>query len=397
MLESTIARTRDLPLNLVRRANMLTGNIGEVTRIAFFEGASGLKKVKLCAFTPLLPMLAAQAENVEDALKTHEGQSAFEMKLDGARVQIHMQRQNKQARIRVFSRRLTDVSASLPDVIQLVEDQVDARSCILEGEVLAEGPDGRPYPFQHLMRRFRRVRNVEEMIREIPVTLYLFDLLMHNDEVLIDMPYSSRRERLDALRGDIALVKQLITTNSVAVESFFDEAIKAGHEGLVAKRVDSTYQPGKRGKAWLKIKRAMETLDLVIIAAEWGSGRRHRWLSDYHLAARDPETGDYQMLGKTFKGLTDVEFEEITQRLLELKVEQRGGVVTVQPRIVVEVEYDEIQQSPTYKSGMALRFARIKRLRYDKDPSQSDPIQRVQELFDSQFERKASTNRVGRT
>jgi DNA ligase-1 len=397
MLESTIARTQDLSLDLVRRANMLTGNIGEVTRIAFFEGVNGLKKVKLCAFTPLLPMLAAQAENVEDALKTHEGQSAFEMKLDGARVQIHMQRQNRQARIRIFSRRLTDVSASLPDVIKLVEAHVDARSCILEGEVLAEGPDGRPYPFQHLMRRFRRVRNVDEMVREIPVTLYLFDLLMHDDEVLIDASYSSRRERLDALRGDIALVKQLVTTDSSAADSFFDESIKAGHEGLVAKRVESTYQPGKRGKAWLKIKRAMETLDLVIIAAEWGTGRRHKWLSDYHLAARDPETGEYHMLGKTFKGLTDAEFEDITHRLLELKIEQRGGVVNVHPRIVVEVEYDEIQQSPTYKSGMALRFARIKRLRYDKDPSQSDPIQRVQELYDSQFERKASTDRVGRT
>ena len=397
MLESTIARTQDLPLDLVRRANMLTGNIGEVTRIAFFEGAKGLKKVKLCAFTPLLPMLAAQAENVEDVLKTHEGQSAFEMKLDGARVQIHMQRENKHTRIRVFSRRLTDVSASLPDIIQLVETQVDARSCILEGELLAESPDGRPYPFQHLMRRFRRVRNVEEMIREIPVTLYLFDLLMHDDAVLIDMPYSSRREQLNALRGDIALVEQIVTPDSTAAESFFDKAITAGHEGLVAKRLDSTYQPGKRGKAWLKVKRAMETLDLVIIAAEWGTGRRHKWLSDYHLAARDPKTGEYHMLGKTFKGLTDVEFEDITKRLLELKIEQRGGVVTVQPRIVVEVEYDEIQQSPTYKSGMALRFARIKRLRYDKDSSQSDTIQRVQELFTSQFERKASTNRVGRT
>ena len=397
MLESTIARKLQLPLDLVRRANMLTGNIGEVTRIAFFEGAEGLQKVELCPFIPLLPMLATQAEDIEDALQTHEGTSAFEMKLDGARVQIHMQREKKKTHIRIFSRRLTEVTESLPDVVDLVNTQIDAQSCILEGEVLAEGSDGRPYPFQHLMRRFRRLRNVEEMIQKIPVTLYLFDLLMHDNEVLIDAPYTTRRKRLATLRGDISLVKQLVTSDSLKANAFFEEAIQAGHEGLVAKRLDSTYQPGKRGKAWLKVKQIMETLDLVIIAAEWGTGRRHKWLSDYHLAAQDPETGEFQMLGKTFKGLTDSEFEEITQRLLDLKIEQHGGIVTVHPRIVVEVEYDEIQRSPTYKSEMALRFARIKRVRYDKDSTEADTIDRVRDLYESQFQRKASSDRVGRT
>jgi len=397
LLESTIARKLDLPLDLVRRANMLTGNIGEVTRIAFHQGAKGLQKVKLHAFTPLLPMLAAQAKDIDDALQIHEGTSAFEMKLDGARVQIHMQRQNEHKRIRIYSRQLTEVTASLTDIVELITKQLDITNCILEGEVLAEGPDRRPYPFQHLMRRFRRTRNVEEMVRDIPVTLYLFDLLMQDNEVLIDVPYTTRRERLAAIRGNIPLVEQLVTSSSKDATLFFEKAIEAGHEGLVAKRTDSTYQPGIRGKAWLKVKQSMETLDLVIIAAEWGTGRRHKWLSDYHLAAQDPETGEYHMLGKTFKGLTDAEFKEITQRLLELKLEQHGGIVTVHPRIVVEVEYDEIQQSPTYKSGMALRFARIKRLRYDKDPNEADTIHRVQELFNTQFERKASTDRVGRT
>ncbi|MFX1581091.1 MAG: ATP-dependent DNA ligase [Promethearchaeota archaeon] len=397
MLESSIARALNLPLDLVRRANMLTGNIGKVTRLAFHEGAKGLKQVQLQPFTPLLPMLAAQAEDVEDALQIHEGTSAFEMKLDGARVQIHLQRQNSQSKIRIYSRRLTDVTVSLPDIVELVSHQVTAQSCILEGEVLAEGPDGRPYPFQHLMRRFRRIRNVDEMVDEIPVSLYLFDVLMQDTEVLIDVPYNSRRERLSTLRGSIALVDQLVTSDSAEAQVFFDKAIEAGHEGLVAKRLDSPYQPGTRGKAWLKVKQTMENLDLVIIAAEWGTGRRHKWLSDYHLAAQDSETGEYHMLGKTFKGLTDAEFEEITQRLLELKIEQHRGIVTVQPRIVVEVEYDEIQRSPTYKSGMALRFARIKRLRYDKDPQEADTIQRVEQLYKTQFERKASTERVGRS
>jgi DNA ligase-1 len=397
MLESTISRSLGLPIDLVRRANMLTGNIGQVTQIAFQHGAEGLRKVKLHAFTPLLPMLASQAEDVQDALQIHGGTSAFEMKLDGARVQIHIQRQKEGTRIQIYSRRLTDVTTSLPDISELVKEQVKVESCILEGEVLAEGPDGRPYPFQHLMRRFRRVRNIEEMIDEIPVTLYLFDLLMQDDVVLIDSPYVSRRKRLHSLCGDIPLVEQFVTSDSEKAASFFSKAIRMGHEGLVAKRLDSTYQPGKRGKAWLKVKQSMETLDLVIIAVEWGTGRRHKWLSDYHLAAQDPKTGEFHMLGKTFKGLTDAEFEDITQRLLSLKIEQHGGIVTVHPRIVVEVEYDEIQRSPTYKSGMALRFARIKRVRYDKDPSEADTIQHVEELYDTQFKRKASIDRVGRT
>ncbi|MFW9935592.1 MAG: ATP-dependent DNA ligase [Candidatus Thorarchaeota archaeon] len=397
MLESTIARKLDLPLDLVRRANMLTGNIGKVARIAFSEGVNGLKKVKLQVFIPLLPMLAAQAEDVEDALTIHGGCAAFEMKLDGARVQIHLQNQNGQTLIRIYSRRLTDVTTSLPDIVTIIDDQIEAQSGILEGEVLAEGPDGRPFPFQHLMRRFRRIRNIEEMIRKIPVKLYLFDLLMHDDEILIDESYEKRRQRLNMVRGQIPLVEQLVSSNSGEVTAFFEKAIESGHEGLVAKRLDSPYQPGIRGKAWLKIKQSMETLDLVIIAAEWGTGRRHKWLSDYHLAAQDPDTGEFHMLGKTFKGLTDAEFEDITQRLLEHKIEQHSGIVTVHPRIVAEVEYDEIQRSPTYKSGMALRFARIKRLRYDKTPQDADTIQRVQELYDTQFERKASNNQVGRS
>ena len=396
LLESTIARKLDLSLDLVRRANMLRGNIGEVAQIAFTEGAEGLEKVKLRPFTPLLPMLASQAEDVEDALQTHDGTSAFETKIDGARVQIHMQRKTDRHQIRIYSKRLTEVTLSFPDLVELIEQEVKTQSCILEGEVLAIDAQGRPYPFQHLMRRFRRVRNVEEMMAELPVTLFLFDLLMIDGKVLIDTPYTTRREKLDKVRGTIPLVDQLVSSKVGEVSAFFDKAIEAGHEGLVAKRLDSTYQPGIRGKAWLKIKRSMETLDLVIIAAEWGTGRRHKWLSDYHLAAQDPETGEYHMLGKTFKGLTDAEFEEITQRLLELKIEQTRGTVRVQPRIVVEVEYDEIQRSPTYQSGMALRFARIKRLRYDKGPEEADTIQRVQALYDSQFSRKASSNLVGR-
>jgi DNA ligase-1 len=397
MLESTIARKFKLPLELVQRANMLRGNIGEVARIARAEGAEGLQKVKLRAFTPFLPMLANRANDIDDALQQYDGEWAFEMKLDGARVQIHIQKNNGTAETRIYSRRLTDVTKSLPDVVSLVEQEIKVSSCIIEGEVMALGPDERPLPFQHLMRRFRRVRDVEAMIKQIPVTLFLFDLLMLNDEVLIDSSYSSRREKLSLILGSIQLVPQIVTRDPDVASQFFQKSVQAGHEGLIAKRLDSPYRPGSRGKLWLKIKQTMETLDLVIIAAEWGTGRRHKWLSDYHLGARNPETGDFQMLGKTFKGLTDAEFEEITQRLLQLKIDQPSRIVVVQPQIVVEVEYDEIQRSPRYSSGMALRFARIKRIRYDKTPNEADTIQRARSLFESQFKRKAQSDEIGRT
>jgi DNA ligase-1 len=189
----------------------------------------------------------------------------------------------------------------------------------------------------------------------------------------------------------------LVTKDPEEAKRFFDDSIQQGHEGLVAKRLDSLYKLGIRGKAWLKVKKSMESLDLVIIAAEYGTGRRHKWLSDYHLAAWDPETRQYQMLGKTFKGLTDNEFEEITERLLSLKTDQRRNVVFVRPQIVVEIEYDEIQKSPTYKSEMALRFARIKRIRYDKSPQEADLFSRVLELYNSQFKRKAPIKKIRRT
>jgi DNA ligase-1 len=396
MLESAIARTFNLRLSLVRRANMLLGNIGAVAYIGRIQGAAGLQSIQLRPFTPILPMLAAHAEDVADALEQHGGECAFETKLDGARVQIHLQRDGV-CQIRIYSRRLTDVTASLPDLIELINRQVTTSSCILEGEVIARGPDGRPYPFQHLMRRFRRLHDIKDMVDELPVSLVLFDLLMLNGEALIDSPYTMRRQGLEGVSGTIPVVRQLITADPHRAAEFFDAAIQEGHEGLMAKRLDSTYKPGIRGKAWLKIKKSMETLDLIIIAAEYGSGRRHRWLSDYHLAARDPETGELHMLGKTFKGLTDAEFEDITSRLLALKVNQHRNVVVVKPQLVAEVEYNEIQQSPTYPSGMALRFARIKRLRFDKSPEEADTIQRVRELFALQFKRKAASNQSGRT
>jgi DNA ligase-1 len=334
-------------------------------------------------------MLAQMAENTDEVLKEYEGKTAFEYKLDGARIQIH----KFHGEVKIFSRRLTDVTESLPDVVQQVHREIRAEEAILEGEVIALGRDGNPLPFQHLMRRFRRVYDIETKLREVPVRLYLFDAIYLNGESLINLPYVTRRQRLKKAAGNIPLTDQIVTENPKEAERFLRKAVDEGHEGLVAKRLNGPYTPGVRGKHWFKIKEVLEPLDLVIVAAEYGYGRRRRWLSDYYLAARDEESGKLLTLGKTFKGLTDQEMEDMTQRLLELSLRQEGHKVVVQPSIVVEVAYNEIQESPTYKCRMALRFARITRIREDKSPEEADTIQRVKKIYEKQFEKKARFNK----
>ena len=263
-----------------------------------------------------------------------------------------------------------------------------AKEAILEGEVIAIDNCGYPIPFQHLMRRFKRVYAIEDMAEKIPVQLYLFDILYLNGESLIALPYLQRRKILAENSGEIPLTKQIVTDKKEDAEKFLKEAIDAGHEGLMAKRIDSPYTPGIRGKHWLKIKPVLEPLDLVIVAAEYGYGRRHEWLSDYYLAVRDAETGEFLTVGKTFKGLTDAEIIEMTKRLKELAIKEEPRRVFVVPKIVVEVTYNEIQKSPKYKCGMALRFARISRIREDKNSEEADTIQHVREIYEKQFLKK---------
>jgi len=226
------------------------------------------------------------------------------------------------------------------------------------------------------------------MVKQIPVELYLFDIIYLDGQSLTTTPYVERREKLKEIAGSISLTKQIITSNPQEADDFLKEAIDKGHEGLVAKKLDSPYTPGIRGKRWFKIKMSLEPLDLVIVEAEYGYGRRHNWLSDYHLAAREPETGEFLVVGKTFKGLTDEEIIQMTKQLKELTVKEERGRVVVVPQIVVEVAYNEIQRSPKYKCGMALRFARITRIRDDKSPEEADTIQRVREIYEKQFRAK---------
>jgi DNA ligase-1 len=384
LMEQAVSKAFEISLTLVQESSMIVGDLGEVAATARTEGKEGLSRVGFKVFRPVSLMLAQMADDIADVLKEHGGKTAFEYKLDGARVQIH----KSGGEVRIFSRRLTDVTESLPEIVEIVRRNIKAEQAILEGEVIAINNVGYPIPFQHLMRRFRRVHAIEDAAEKIPVKLYLFDILYLNGKSLISASYAQRRLILAENAGEIFLTTQKVTDKAEEAEQFLKEAINAGHEGLMAKRIDSPYTPGIRGKRWLKIKPVLDPLDLVIVAAEYGYGRRHDWLSDYYLAVRDDKTGEFLTVGKTFKGLTDTEIIEMTKRLKELVVEEERGRIVVIPKIVVEVIYNEVQKSPKYKCGMALRFARISRIREEKTPEEADTVQRVREIYECQFLKK---------
>jgi len=384
LLTEAVAELTGAPLEIVQRAYMLLGRIGDLVEVAVRHGRGGLESVRLELFRPLRPMLAEVCHDVVELLKEAGEPVALEYKYDGARVQVHV----REDAVRIFSRRLSDVTDSLPDVVEQVRGCIQGvREAVLDGEVVAVDEAGRPMPFQELLRRFRRIRDVLRERARIPLHLWLFDILYLNGEELLERPYIERRRILEAVVDPRHLAPMIITSSPEDALRFMEGAIKEGHEGLMIKRLNSTYKPGRREKLWLKLKPA-ESLDLVIVAADWGHGRRTGWLSNYHLAAYNPETGSFEVVGKTFKGLTDEEFEWITKRLLEIMIDDDGYTVRVEPRIVVEVAYNEIQRSPKYASGYALRFARILRIREDKRPEEADTIQRIRELYARQFERK---------
>ena len=387
LMEQAVSKAYDVPLQKVQYASMVLGDIGEVAAVLKTQGLVGLEKAGFSVFSPVKLMLAQTAQTVAEALTEHGGKTALEYKYDGARVQIHKQN----GKVQIFSRRLSNVTESLPEIVESIKRNITAQSGIVEGEVVALDSAGFPIAFQHLMRRFKRTRDVADIAQRIPLTLYLFDVLYLNGDQLITKPYTERRKILSENAGKISLSKQIITSELETAEGFLKEATAAGHEGLVAKELDSPYTPGRRGKKWLKIKTVLETLDLVITAAEYGYGRRKSWLSDYYLAARDPATGEFLELGKTFKGLTDAEIIEMTKQLKASAVEQEGHRVVVIPKIVVEVTYNEIQRSPKYTSQMALRFARITRIRDDKTPEEANTIDQVKKIYERQFKTKGKS------
>jgi DNA ligase-1 len=373
-----IAKAAALPARDVRRAVMVAGNPASVAAAALRQGRAGLHAFRLALMQPLQPMLAQTADGTAAALDAF-GEAAFEYKLDGARIQIH----KLDTEVRIFTRRLNDVSASMPEIIDAVRE-LPARALILDGEVIALRTDGTPHPFQITMRRFGRTLDIERLRESLPLYAFFFDCLHADGDDLIDHPASERFERMSNVVPAGFLIPRLVTADADTAAGFLDRALAAGHEGLMAKSLDSPYEAGNRGAGWLKIKPA-HTLDLVVIAAEWGSGRRRGWLSNLHLAARDPHTDQFIMLGKTFKGMTDKMLAWQTRRLLELETGRSGHVVNVRPELVVEIAFNELQASPHYPGGLALRFARVKRYREDKGPEDADTIDTV---------RAVSTRRV---
>jgi DNA ligase-1 len=373
-----IAAAAGVPVAAARRAALLLGDLSTVAELARRGGATALAATAARPGVPLLPMLAETASDFDEVLAAHGGRTALEYKYDGARIQLH----RDGGRVAIWSRRLSDVTRSLPDVVALAHAELGRAPFILDGEVLALDGAGRPLPFQDLMRRFRRVNEVEALAREMPLAVHFFDCLMADGRSLIDAPYADRWERLAEVTGGGHLAERTIASDRDAARRFLEQALAAGHEGVMAKDPQSPYEPGGRGKRWFKLKLA-QTLDCVIVAADRGSGRRTGWLSNYHLAVRD---GDgFADVGKTFKGLTDAQFAAMTERLRALATADDGYTVRVRPEVVVEVAYNEIQKSPTYPSGLALRFARITRIRDDKGPGQATALDELVRLYERQF------------
>ncbi len=376
-LLDALARNTNIPAAQIRRANQLAGDMGAVAEAAIARGEKGLQQLGLQLGRPLKPMLAQSVASVAEALQEISPPVAFEYKLDGARVQIHKHGDD----VKLFSRHLSDITVSLPEVADLARRAIRAQDAILEGEVIAIDANGRARPFQILMRRVGRARDVAQMQQEIPVQLFVFDCLYCDGASLFDAPNTARWQTLKNIAGEIECVPRNLIESVQAGETFLRAARAAGHEGVMVKNLQSPYTPGERGKQWLKLK-PVHTLDLVIVASEWGYGRRHGWLSNQHLAARDETSGEFLEVGKTFKGLTDKEFQALTPRLLELKTHQTRGTVFVQPQVVVEVAFNNVQRSPAYKSGVALRHARIVAFRPDKAPHEIETIQTLREMME---------------
>jgi DNA ligase-1 len=374
VLAEAVARAADLPSDRIRRAAMMAGSLGPVARAALTGGGRTLSDFSLRLFQPVQPMLAESAADVEEAL-ADSGEASIEYKLDGARVQVHKSGDD----IRVFTRNLRDVSESVPEVIEAV-GALPVHQIVLDGEAIALRADGAPHPFQVTMRRFGRKLDVPAMRQALPVVPVFFDCLLIDGSPLIDEPYSRRAAVLaERIPADL-VVPRIVTAKADEAAAFLERAMRSGHEGVMVKAVNGSYAAGRRGQAWLKVKRA-RTLDLVVLAAEWGHGRRRGTLSNLHLGARDSEHGGFVMLGKTFKGLTDAMLAWQTTRLLELEIARDAYTVFVRPELVVEVAFNDIQRSPVYPGGLALRFARVKKYRTDKVATDADTIGTVRDIY----------------
>jgi ATP-dependent DNA ligase I len=373
VMADAVARAADVPLASVRRALMLTGDLGAVAAAALAEGETGLARFRLEVGTPLKPMLAQSAEDLADAF-ARVSPASLEWKLDGARLQVHRDAE----RVWAFTRNLADVTDRVPEIVERIL-ALDVRTIVLDGEAIALKDGGHPHPFQVSMARFARRLNPEQLRAQVPLSYFAFDVLHVDGDDVLDHPQSERSAILDDRLPMDLRVPRIVAFDTEHAEAFFEDALERGHEGVMVKSLDAPYEAGRRGAGWIKVKRA-KTLDLVVLAAEWGHGRRRGWLSNLHLGARDPSSGAFVMLGKTFKGMTDEVLRWQTERLLELETRREGITVFVRPELVVEVAFDGLQTSTRYPGGLALRFARIKGYRPDKRPEDADTIETVRAL-----------------
>jgi DNA ligase 1 len=378
VMVDAIAAAADLPTGQVRRAAMYSRSLGAVARAALLEGSKALSGFQLEVFSPVSPMLAQTAADVAEAMAQLHGEVAFEWKMDGARIQVHKLGDH----VRIYTRNLNDVTAAVPEIADAVR-AFPTTPLVLDGEAIAFDAAGRPHPFQITMRRFGRKLNVKTAQAELPIVAYFFDCLLAGEQTLVD---HAARDRFEALARAVPQKMQmprLVTSSELKARAFYDAAIAAGHEGVMAKSLEASYEAGNRGASWLKIKR-VHTLDLVVLAAEWGHGRRTGKLSNLHLGALEPASGEYVMLGKTFKGLTDATLEWQTREFLAREARRDQWTVYVRPELVVEIAFSDLQASVRYPGGLALRLARVKRYRLDKRSDDADTMDSVRKIYASQ-------------
>ena len=373
-----IATVIGVPLAQVRRAAMYENNLGAIARAGVEAGARGLQRFQLQVMSPIAPMLAGTADDIIEALESLTGDVAFEWKMDGARIQVHKLRDE----VRIFTRNLNDVTSAIPEIAAGAR-MLPAEQLVLDGEAIAFAPSGRPHSFQTTMRRFGRKLDVARMQRELPMRAFYFDCLQRDQLNIAERPARERFSVLSEVVPAAQLIPRLVTRSAEAATAFYDEALREGHEGLMAKSLDAPYEAGNRGASWLKIKRA-HTLDLVVLAAEWGHGRRQGKLSNLHLGAFDAGTQQYVMLGKTFKGLTDEMLEWQTREFLARESHRDDWTVYVRPEMVVEIAFSDLQASPRYPGGLALRLARVKGYRPDKRVEEADTMAAVRGIFAAQ-------------
>jgi DNA ligase-1 len=383
VMVDAIASAADIPVAQVRRAAMYAKSLGAVAKLALLEGVAALGQFQLELFSPIAPMLAQTAADVGEALAQLSGQAAgvpveFEWKMDGARIQAH----KLGDKVHLYTRSLNEITAAIPEIVTMVQGFAP-HTLVLDGEAIAFDPNGRPHPFQVTMRRFGRKLDVAALRGELPIQAFFFDCLRLGDESLADRPARERFQALTQAVPQELLVPRLVTADEQAARQFYAAALAAGHEGVMAKSLDAPYEAGNRGASWLKIKRA-HTLDLVVLAAEWGHGRRTGKLSNLHLGALDTATGEYVMLGKTFKGLTDALLEWQTREFLAREVLRDQWTVYVRPELVVEIAFSDLQASTRYPGGLALRLARVKRYRDDKNAAEADNMDTVRKLYSVQ-------------